>query len=69
MNIENSSEINHLVLKDEVNSIYRELSNVIHGKELSFESISSESFELNEMDLSKNLDFEAYQISDGPTRF
>ena len=56
VNIENSSEINHLVLKDEVNSIYRELSNVIHGKELSFESISSESFELNEMDLSKNLD-------------
>jgi hypothetical protein len=51
INNENSSEETNLVNKDRLNKIYRELSNVIHGKSKTFESSEESSFEFQKADL------------------
>lgn len=51
INSENGSELKELVKKDIINKIYRELSNVIHGKSITFESFNESSFEYNKNDL------------------
>lgn len=51
VNNENKSSISEFVNKTKVNKIYRELSNVIHGKSNNFESLKTNSFGYVEKDL------------------
>lgn len=51
INSENELELKELVNKEKLNKVYRELSNVIHGKSMTFESTDESSFEHQKDDL------------------
>lgn len=51
LNSENNSNHISLIDKQQINKIYRELSNVIHGKSMTFESAEESSFTYQKADL------------------
>lgn len=53
VNRENDSKLKYLIDKESANRIYRELSNVIHGKSITFESLDESSFAYKKDDLSE----------------
>ena len=73
INSENGSDLEKLVNKEKINKTYRELSNVIHGKSITFESFNESSFEYNKDDLeiiaTYTLNIENFLISLWKRRF
>ncbi len=57
VNKENDTTLTRLINKESVGKTYRELSNVIHGKSITFESLDEDSFGYKEADLSELVDY------------
>jgi hypothetical protein len=53
VNNQNGTQIEFLIDKERVNKVYRELSNVVHGKAVTFESIEDNSFSFEQDDLNE----------------
>ena len=53
----NCTSLTEIINKNSINKIYRELSNVIHGKSDNFESTNSDRFEYKKSDLLEVLDY------------
>lgn len=57
VNKENGTTLTNLINKESASKPYRELSNVIHGKSITFESLDENSFEYKEDDLSELVEY------------
>ena len=53
--LHNEHGINWSIDKDRINKLYRELSNVIHGKYETFETVAANSFDYSEVDFKENI--------------